>query len=285
VNLDAVLKYQFSPIEETYTFKDSILYALGLGYGEDPLDREELRFVTEEEQRVVPTQSNVLCYPGFWMRDVPELGFDWLRVLHGEQMIKLMRPLPTSATVKAIVRIIAIDDKGEHKGAAVYLEREICLADSGEPLALVRSTVFARGDGGQGGFGNAPDAPTPLDRFDPDCICEFTSSPRAALIYRLSGDYNPIHSNPDSAREAGFERPILHGMCTMGMACRAILQQFCDYHPKLLRSMFVRFSQPIMPGETIRFEFFKERDGVSFRARSVERDVIVLDRCRAEISS
>lgn len=285
MNLAEIRKYQFPLIQEEYTFKDSILYALGLGYGGDPLNRDELHYVTEDDQRVVPTQCNVMSYPGFWVRDLPQLGFDWLKVVHGEQMIRILRPLPAAATVQARTRISAIEDKGSDKGAAVYVERDISLVETGEVLAHVHSTVFARGDGGQGGFGEHAMSPTRIASSTPDAVCELPTSARSALIYRLSGDFNPIHSNPDVAREAGFDRPILHGMCTMGVACRAILQTYCDNRPERMKSMFVRFSQPVFPGERIRIEFFREPDVLRFRALAVERDVVVLDRCSAEISS
>ncbi len=285
MHLAKVIEYRFPLFEFDYSFADSILYALGLGYGADPLDENELRFVTEDDQRVIPTQSNIMAYPGFWMRDRPELEFDWLKVVHGEQHIRLLKPLPVAARVQARPRITAIDDKGEGKGAAVHIEREIALADSGEVIAVVASTIFARGDGGQGGFGTAPPAPQKITATEPDAVCDIPTSTRAALIYRLSGDFNPIHSNPATAREAGFDKPILHGMCTMGIACRALLALYCDHRPERLQSMFVRFSQPVIPGETIRVEFFNEPGTIRFRARSVERNVVVLDRCSAVIAA
>jgi acyl dehydratase len=285
MNLEQVRSYAFPVIEQDYSFKDSILYALGLGYGSDPLDQDELAFVTETGQRVVPTQCNVLGYPGFWLRDVPGLGFDWVKVLHGEQSIRIHRPLPASARIQAQHRITAIDDKGQDKGAVVYFEKTIRLAGSAEVLATARWTIFARGDGGQGGFGEVPQAPAPITGTAADASCVIGTSPRAALIYRLSGDLNPIHAVPELARAAGFPRPILHGMCTMGVACRAILRTYCDNRPERLRAMFVRFSQPVFPGETIRVEFFRESTQLRFRAFAVERAVLVLDRCSAELAA
>lgn len=285
MDLEQVKKYQFPVIHDDYDSKDSILYALGLGYGSDPMNKQELRFVTEDEQLVVPSQCNVMAYPGFWMRDVPQLGIDWVRVLHGEQMIEILRPLPVNAKVEASPRIIAVDDKGKDKGAAIYVERAIRLADSGEIVAIVRSTVFARGDGGQGGFGEPPSPPAKLADGEPDRVFEIATSTRAALIYRLSGDLNPVHSDPDIARQAGFERPILHGLCTMGIACRAVIECFCNFQPERLNRLFVRFSQPVYPGETLRFEFFGGPREVRFRARVAERDAVVLDRCTAGIAA
>lgn len=283
MKLDEVLRYEFPVIEQEYSFKDSILYALGLGYGADPMDADALPFVTEDNQRVVPTQCNVIGYPGFWLRDVPQLGFDWVKVLHGEQFIRIEKALPASARIRARHRIIAIDDKGVEKGAPTYFEKVIENAETGETLATARWTIFARGDGGNGGFGTVPPAPTPITASAIESSCEIRTSPRAALIYRLTGDLNPIHSSPAVARSAGFDRPILHGMCTMGIACRALLQTYCDNRPERLKSMFVRFSQPVFPGETIRVDFLREGAALRFRAFAVERDVMVLDRCSAEI--
>lgn len=283
MNLQEIQNYQFPVIEEAYTVKDSILYALGLGYGADPLNKSELRYVTEDDQLVVPTQCYMMAYPGFWAREISQLGIDWVRIVHGEQKITLLRPLPTAARVQARHRISAVADKGKDKGAVIYFEKEVSLASTGEVLAQARSTIFARGDGGQGGFGDPPESPEALEALEVDTHWEMTTSKRAALIYRLSGDFNPLHSNLQVAREAGFDRPILHGMCTMGIACRAIIETYCDSQPARMKSLFVRFSQPVFPGETIRIEFFEERDVLRFRAYAMERGVVVLDRCTAEI--
>ncbi|WP_428249572.1 MaoC/PaaZ C-terminal domain-containing protein [Ferrovibrio sp.] len=281
MNLGELRRYEFSPIEQSYSFKDAILYALSLGY--DGACDEERRFVTENDQCVVPTFCNVLCHPGFWLRDVPQLGFDWRRVLHGEQMLRILRPLPVAAAIRAQHRIIAVEDRKE-KGAVVYLEKTIELAASGEPLATARWTIFARGDGGAGGFGALPVSPAPLIAGEPEQAVEIAISPRAALLYRLSGDMNPIHADPEAARQAGFDRPILHGLCTMGIACRAILQAYCGSDPSRLKSMFVRFSQPVFPGETVRVEFFREDTVLRFRVLVQARQAIVLDRGSAEIA-
>ncbi len=283
MNLEAILIYQFPETEYEYGFKDSILYALGLGYGADPMDEEALRFVTEEDQRVVPTQCNVMGYPGFWLRDVPELGFDWVKVVHGEQAIEILGPLRPSGKVISRNRIRAIVDKGADRGAIVHLEREIFDADSGALLARVRTATFARGDGGCGGFGEAPETSYALPAGEPALEREYATSPAAALIYRLSGDFNPLHSCPRVAREAGYDQPILHGMCTMGIACRAIVEAYCGGDPDRLQSMFVRFASPVFPGETIRVQFYPEADGVRFRALAAERNVVVLDRGAAAI--
>ena len=180
------------------------------------------------------------------------------------------------------VRVLAIEDKGAERGAILHQQKRIGTA-SGAPVATVRTTLFLRGNGGQGGFGD-PIAPAPaMPERAPDRTITLPTSSRAALIYRLSGDRNPLHADPDVARRAGFDRPILHGLCTFGMACRAILSGYCPEDSSRLTSMFARFSRPVFPGETIAFEFFEEGQSLRFRARVLERDLLVLDRCSARI--
>lgn len=257
-----------------------MLYALGLGYGADPLDPNELAFVYERDQQAVPSQCVVLGHPGFWHRE-PETGIDWVRLLHGEQFFEIESPLPATGDVVVAHRVAAVDDKGAGKGALLYVESRVSEAGTGKLYATLRSSQFLRGDGGCGSFGIAPAPAMPLPEGEPDRRVTLATLPQAALIYRLSGDLNPLHADPEIANAAGFDRPILQGLCTMGIACRAILSAYCDNRPERLKSLFVRFSKPVYPGETIRFEFF-ERDGaVLFRAVAMERDAIVLDRCRA----
>lgn len=275
--------YRIAPVEQAYDWKASALYALGLGYGANPLDESELSFVYEGDQRAVPSLCVVLGHPGFWLRD-PALGIDWVKLLHGEQGFEIHRPLPPQGRVRSTHRIVALEDKGADKGAVLHVEKRLENADDTSLIATVRTTLFLRADGGQGAFGEAPAAPTALPEGPADITLDIPTLPQQALIYRLSGDYNPIHADPAIARKAGFDRPILHGLCTMGLACRAVLQAVCDNRPERLRSMFVRFSKPVFPGETIRTEFFRRGSQVRFRARALERDVIVLDRASAELA-
>jgi acyl dehydratase len=151
-------------------------------------------------------------------------------------------------------------------------------------LASVRSVVFLRGDGGCGSFGAPPTSPGPIAGRAPDAVCEIKTLPQQALIYRLSGDYNPLHADPKPARKAGFERPILHGLCTMGIATRALLSTYLPGNPDGLKSMFVRFIKPVYPGETILAEFHRNGDEVRFRCRVKERDAVVLDRGSAVLA-
>jgi acyl dehydratase len=283
MKLDVLRQYNFPTVEYSYTERDSIIYALGLGYGADALSPAHLQFLYEQGNlKAVPSMSVILGHTGFWARD-PVFDIDWVKLLHAEQSFELHRPLAPAGTITAEFSILGVDDKGADKGAMVYQQRRVRDAASGELVATVNSTLFMRGDGGCGGYGEIEPAPGALPETAPDCVVDIPTLPQAALIYRLSGDWNPIHADPETARKAGFERPILHGLCTMGVACRALLQGCADDQPERLRSMFVRFSRPVFPGETIRVEFYREGSTVRFRARSLERNVVVLDRGHARL--
>lgn len=268
-----------------YTQRDTMLYALGVGLGADPMDERQLRFVYEEGLKAMPSMAVVLGHPGMWIKD-PQYGLDWVKGVHGEQGFTIHKqPLPTAATVIGRTKVTAIVDKGKEKGAIMYSERQILDQASGELLASLTQSYFLRGDGGFGG----PDGPTPPVHGLPDSAPEKTldlpTLPRAALIYRLSGDYNPLHADPKVAKAAGFPRPILHGLCTFGVATHAVLASYCDYDPARLTGMQARFSSPVYPGETIRAEMWKNGNVVSFRARVLERDVVVLNNGRADLGA
>ena len=283
IDYETLKNWPFAPIEHTYTARDSILYALGLGFGADPMDRRQLDFVYEEGLKALPTMAVVLAYPGFWLKD-PDTGVDWKKVLHGEQGLKVHEPLPASGTVVGTTRIDALIDKGAGKGALVYSTREIRDKASGKLLAEVASCGFLRGDGGFGGPTAATPKPHPIPERNPDLATDIRTLPQAALIYRLSGDFNPLHADPEVARAAGFERPILHGLCTYGVAGHALLKLVCDYDPARLKRMDVRFSAPVYPGETIRTEVWREtNERFAFRCVVPERKMVVLNNGYAEL--
>jgi acyl dehydratase len=283
VNFEKVSQFKLDLSDQTYTFRDTILYALGLGYGSDPLDPAQLEFVYEQGLKSVPSISNVLAHPGFWLKQ-PEFQVDWVKILHGEQSFEIHKPIPPSGTVRGEFFIEAIDDKGPEKGAVLYQMKRLYQGDTNELIASVRSVVFLRGDGGCGSIGTPPAAPTAIPDGEPDQVCEIATLPQQALIYRLSGDYNPLHADPAPARKAGFDRPILHGLCTMGLATRALLSTYLPGNPDGLKSMFVRFSKPVFPGETIITEFYRTGNEIRFRCRVKERETIVLDRGRATLA-
>lgn len=283
LNYEALRNWTFEDVRQTFTQRDTMLYALGLGFGEDPTDEDELAYVYEENLVAVPTMAVVLGYPGMWIRD-PRTGVDWTKVLHGEQWLEVFRPLPVEGTVIGRSRVDGLSDKGAGKGAVIYSSREILDAASGEPIARVSMSTFARGDGGFGGENTPGPAPATLPERAPDTVCELSTLPRQALIYRLSGDYNPLHSDPKIARAAGFDRPILHGLATYGLACRAILKTLCRYDASKLVGFDVRFSAPVYPGETVAFDIWQDGAQVRFRARVPERDVTVLNNGAARLA-
>ncbi|WP_454695791.1 MaoC/PaaZ C-terminal domain-containing protein [Achromobacter aegrifaciens] len=275
IDPDKLMQRHFEPVEQTYTAKDSILYALGLGLGRDPLDARELPFVYEDRQLAVPTQAAVLGYPGFWMKE-PDTGIDWRRVLHASQSVQLHRPLAPAGTVIGRTRIKDILDKGLDVGALFFVERTLETRD-GALLATVEQAVMARGNGGFGGASGPSPAAAKLPESTPEHVCDLPTLTSQALLYRLSGDFNPLHADPEVARAGGFDRPILHGLCSYGIACHGLLRMLCNYEPARLKRIDVRFSAPVYPGETIRVEAWGASGEVRFRATALERQKVVLN--------
>jgi acyl dehydratase len=285
INYERLKNWPFRDVEHDYRAKDTILYALGLGFGADPMDKDQLRFVYEEGLKALPTMATVLAYPGQFAKN-PESGIDWKRVVHGEQSFVIHKPLPATATVVGRTVIEEIVDKGAGKGALLYSRRDVRDKQTGELLASLRSTSFLRGDGGFGG----PSGPTrpahALPERAPDAVCDIATLPQAALIYRLSGDYNPLHADPEIGKAAGFPRPILHGLCTFGVAGHALLRTLCGYDPARLTRMEARFSSPVFPGETVRTEIWREGPGrAGFCCRIAARDAVVINNGLVEFAA
>lgn len=256
----------------SFTERDTILYALGVGAGVD-----ELPYVYEAGLKALPTMAVVLGYPGFWQKE-PQYGIDWRRVLHGEQSIRLHAPLPVSGTVRSELTIDRIVDKGAEKGSVLITNRRIQDDATGQLLATVTQVSMLRGDGGFGGSSEGAPVPHVVPDRAPDQTVVLSTRPEQALIYRLSGDYNPLHLDPAVASEAGFPGPILHGLCTFGLAGRAVVGRLCDDAPERLKRFDVRFSSPVFPGETIEVDLWREGEGrAALRARSRERGVVVLN--------
>ncbi|MEE4454951.1 MaoC family dehydratase [Novosphingobium resinovorum] len=282
MDIDRIRTMRIEPIVQDYGKRETILYALGLGYGADPLDTAELPFVYEGDLRIVPSYVNLLCHPGFWAQR-PEFGIDWVKILHAEQELRMHTPLPPTGALRGEYRVRAVEDKGEGRGALLHQDKELFDVATGTHIATVRSSLFLRGNGGEGGFGEPPAPATPLPDRAPDRSIAIPTLPRQALIYRLSGDWNPLHADPAIAAKAGFAMPILHGLCTNGIACRAAIATYCDHDPTRLAALFTRFSKPVMPGETIRVDFFEEPGVIRFRAVAQEREEVVLDRCSLKV--
>jgi len=282
VNNDLVAAKVFDAVSSSYSARDTILYALGIGACSDPLDLRSLRFVYERDLQVVPSQCCVLAHPGAWFMD-PELQIDWVKLLHAEQRFELHQPLPVSGTVIGSYRINGVVDKGASSGALMYMEKRLRTAE-GQSLATVRSTYFLRGDGGAGSWGHAdPELPSVPATPETGTVDSPTSA-LSALVYRLSGDLNPLHADPAVARSAGFDRPILHGLCTYGIACKALISATCNDDASRLREMSARFTRPVYPGDTIRTKWWQLADGtIQFQCISLEHGHVVLDRGLARI--
>jgi len=276
-----ILDQATPPRPFSYGPREAMLYALGVGYGGDPADGGERDFVYERNLKVAPTMATVIPTQSA----LSDYGLDLARVLHGEQRLTLHAPLPPSAELFADWRITGAVDKGPGKGALI-LSETVLRRRGGEKLATLGATIYARGYGGFGGprDGGLPPHPVPSDR-PPDAEVALRTRPDQALLYRLSGDRNPLHADPAFAKAAGFERPILHGLCTYGVACRAVLRAFCDYDPALLRQFDARFSAPVLPGETILTRMWKEAGGVSFEAVAAESGQTVLTNGRAVLAA
>jgi acyl dehydratase len=280
LNYHTVKSWDFGDIKHTYSERDTMLYALGVGVGFDPMDAGQLRFVFENKLQVLPSMVAVLGTPGFWWRD-PRTGADAVKLVHGEQRIRIFKPLPVAATLIAKNRVVSLTDKGAGKGAIAVIRREIYAPGDSEPLAETTQVTFLRGDGGfsesSGVSDPGPDVLPAVPDTNPDVEIDLPSLQQAALIYRLSGDYNPLHADPEVARKAGFPRPILHGLCTFGMATHAVLKAFCNYEAERMKAMSVRFTAPLFPGETVRFQLWRRDDRVHLRGRVEARDAVVLN--------
>jgi len=259
-----------------------ILYHLGVGAGVPPTDAGELQYTYESAPlKVLPSFGVV---PVFRMLGglvgLEGLTFNPMMLLHGEQDLVLHKPLPARAKVENTGRVSDVYDKG--KGALVVVETET-KDESGALLCTNRFSAFIRGEGGFGGeSGPAPGNEAPAR--DPDHVAESTTLPQQALLYRLSGDKNPLHVDPNMAALGGFDRPILHGLCSFGIAGRALIKLACGSDPTRLKRMQLRFSAPVFPGETIRTEIWRDGAQVSFRARVVERDLVILNNGLAQIA-
>jgi len=282
IHYEKLLSWKIPVVEQRLTRRDTILYALGVGLGADPCDAEQLKFVYEERLHALPTMAIILGYPGPWHAN-PELGITRSHVVHGEQGFRIHRPLPVEGVVAGHTRITGVVDKGKDKGALIMTECTVREKAGNELICTLASTTFCRADGGFGGPDGPLREPHPVPGGSPHHVCDLPTLPQAALIYRLSGDYNPLHADPAYARKAGFKMPIVHGRLTFGIAGHAILKTLCGYDPARLVSMEGRFSAPVYPGETLRTEMWRDGNVVSFHATVPSRGVTVINNGRAEL--
>lgn len=281
LDYERLLHWPIPEVRQRVSRRDAVFYALSVGLGHDPMDRAQLRFVdADQDLLTLPTMAVVIGHPGFWAND-PATGIDAVRVVHGEQGVVWHQSLPVEGEIIGRTRITGLVDKGAGRGALMYSEKQVIDAASGALLATTTSTTFLRGNGGFGGPAGPVRRPHPVPEGAPAITLDLPTRPEQALYYRLNGDDNPLHADPDFAARAGFPRPILHGLCSFGVVAHALLRALCDYAPARLRAMELRFSAPVFPGETIRTEIWPEAG--AFRARVVERDVVVIDNGRVDI--
>ncbi|MXO60660.1 3-alpha,7-alpha,12-alpha-trihydroxy-5-beta-cholest-24-enoyl-CoA hydratase [Altererythrobacter salegens] len=264
-------------IRHRFERRDTILYALGVGAGQQG-DERELFYVCEDRLVALPTMAVVLAYPGFWQME-PRYSIDWKQILHAEQSCDFYAPLPIEGHVRGELRIDAIVDKGANKGAFLRAERLIYSEPDNRLIARVRQISYLRGDGGCGSAGQQLEILPIVPDGPPDVQVTLATRPEQALLYRLSGDGNPLHYDPEVAKAAGFPSPILHGLCTYGYACRAILQAALPDNGFNLRKLQCRFTAPVYPGDRLEVEIWKTSDSArAFRVSVPARKTIVLDR-------
>jgi len=253
-----------------------MLYAYGIGMGADPMDERELAFVNEAAAtprplKVVPTFASVAA----WGATPGEMNLNRVMVVDGERDITFHRPLQVAEKLLVDSRVLAVFDKGKDKGAVIR-HQTVLKNEKGEELATLVASRFARGDGGFGGPSEGQPEPHPVPTRPPDKSVDIPTRADQALIYRLCGDRNPLHSDPEFARGAGFPKPILHGMCTFGITCRGILQTYADFDPAAFRRHAARFSAPVYPGETVTIDLWKDDNVISFEARVKARNAVVI---------
>lgn len=274
LNYDSLMAAGCTDIPCSYSDKDSLLYALGVGFGSDPLDLKALPYVVETMGRcTVPTMATMLPKLDF----LDGCGWDYSQLLHLEQKLDLYRPLPMAADLLMTSRVVSVHDRGEGGGAIVRIATDARMGRDDTAIFNLESTLIARADGGFGGPAKALPALHTLPSREPDLSCDLVVRSDQALLYRLCGDRNPLHADPRVARAAGFDAPILHGLCTYGFACRAILKTICNYDFTLIRGFAAGFSAPVYPGDILTTDMWQDRDIISFRCHVKSRDSIVLN--------
>lgn len=275
IDADVAVGARLPGMSYSWSEEDIILYSLGVGAGCPPTDPAELKYVYEADLHAVPTFGTI---PPFGMMmslgAVEGLDLDLTRILHGDQTLAVHAPIPTSGTVTQAGRVTDVYDKG--KGALVVLEVVSTLEETGQPLFTNRSGIYVRGEGGFGGDSGPPTRHAPPDR-EPDHVVESATIPQQALLYRMaSGDKNPLHADPAFAALAGFDRPILHGLCTFGVVGKAVVEAALGGEPERMGNFTARFAGHVFPGETLVTRIWAEGDRHLMTTRTKERGTTVL---------
>jgi acyl dehydratase len=283
LDIERLLRYRVPEAHDLYDARDTILYALGTGAGLAP-HVDELGLVFERDLKALPSMAFVLGTPGFWPMD-PATGLDWPRILHGEQSLVLYRPLEAQGEIIGTTRIGEIADKGPGKPVLLRVYRTLTDLSGGQVADMTEVWVLreAGGFGGERTFaGSLPASiPEPPEAHSLD----LPTSLQQALIYRLSGDRNPLHVEAATAHIGGFDRPILHGLSSLGLVVRALVHMHCDGDPARLSSIAARFTAPVFPGDTIRTQSWRDGERIGFRATATERGVVVIDGGTASVDS
>jgi acyl dehydratase len=284
LNQERLLAWPFRDVQCAYSEKDAIMYALCVGLGSDPIDRDHIRYVYEKDLVAFPTLPNVLgMYDDDDFLADPEVGIDLSQMLHTEIGLTLHSAVPPTGTVVSRISIDGLIDRGEGRGAILDFSRQIRGAESRDLIATERGSFYLRGNGGFGGSeGSRPRLPAVPDR-PPDVTCDLQTTRQTALFFRLFGDRNPIHADPDVAASAGFAAPILHGACTFGIAAHGVVKGLLDYRGERLRHITARFSAPVIPGDVLSVQLWNAEPGrARFRVVVHERDAVVVDNGLAE---
>jgi acyl dehydratase len=275
INLDEAIGAELAPVEFSWSSSDVQLYHLGLGAGSDPMDERELRYLIDETPQVLPTFGNVA--QTFHMTAPPTVKFPGIdielsKVLHASEAVSVPGPIPPSGTGRAVTRFTEIWDKG--KAAVIWSETTVTTLD-GDPLWTQKRSIFARGEGGFGGERGPSTSAAPPDRA-PDGELSIPTLPQQALLYRLCGDRNPLHSDPGFASAAGFPKPILHGLCTYGIGAKALVDEFLDGDVSRVASYGARFAGVVYPGETLKANVWKDGDRLLAVLTAPSRDDAVV---------
>lgn len=272
-----LLDWRIDEVEQGWTARDAAFYALALGLPADPLAAVDLPYVYEggpQGLRVLPAFATVLADPGFWLRD-PRLGLDWPRMLHAAQSLTMHRPLAPCGRVRSSSWVAEVRDGGRERGAWVVTERVLRDAVDGAPVCTLRQTSLLRGDGGFEGEATPAKARSRTTAEPPAALASHDHHvpAQAALLFRLCGDLNPLHADPALAASAGYDKPILHGMATYGVACHGVIAAL-GIAPGRLASFEARFTAPVFPGETLRTRVWGEGGVHAFDVVALERETV-----------
>ena len=282
IDREKALAHSFEPGDGGYKKDDVILYALGVGAGVPCTDPSELEYTYEKNLKVLPsftTVANSGASGGIF--SVPGLEFNRALMLHGEQEVEIHKPLPPETKLRGQTKIADIYDKG--KAALLLLETAVS-DEQGDPLYTNRMSLFLRGEGGFGGP-KGPDVANAKPERAPDGVVESTTLPQQALLYRLNGDKNPLHCDPDFAAKGGFDKPIIHGLCSYGIVCKAIVDGVLGGDPTKVAKYSARFRGVAWPGETYLTSYWKEGDTILVEAKSKERDAVIISNAAVTVRS